>query len=131
MSSFAKFGPLGFNIPYEFNQSDLSACVQYLQNHLTFVGDRKQPVNWECLQYMICDVQYGGKITDDFDRTCFRAYGLAWMQNAINDAGFRFYDIYKIPYGMEVDVYRKYIEKLPLIDAPNLFGLHALSLIHI
>ena len=52
---------------------------------------------------MICDVQYGGKITDDFDRTCFRAYGTAWMSSAITDANFRFFDVYGNPFGMEVD----------------------------
>jgi len=41
------------------------------------------------------------------------------------DQNFHFYDIYRIPVGHEVEAYRKYIERLPLIDAPALFGLHA------
>ena len=112
---------------YEFNQSDLSACVLTLQNHLQYVEQRKRPVDFETLNYMICMVQYGGRITDDFDRTLFNTYGQAWLNPAVLDGNFKFFEStvpYKVPFGMEVDAYRKYVEKLPLIDDPGLFGLH-------
>ena len=85
---------------------------------------KKRPVDWECVNYMVCEVQYGGKITDDWDRRLFNTYGQAWLVPAILDAQFRFHEGYQIPQGAEVDAFRKAIETLPLIDNTNLFGLH-------
>lgn len=70
-----KFGPIGWNIPYEFNASDLSACTQFLQNHTLEMEAKKAPEpNWSTVRYMVSQIQYGGKITDDFDMLLMDTY---------------------------------------------------------
>ncbi|TPX71761.1 hypothetical protein SpCBS45565_g00838 [Spizellomyces sp. 'palustris'] len=118
-----KFGPLGWNIPYEFNQSDLAASVQFVQNHVDELAP-KAPISWTTARFMFCEVHYGGRVTDDFDRRLLNTYGKVWFGDHMFTDTFAFYKGYTIPHLKSVDEYRTSIESLPLIDTPDVFGLH-------
>lgn len=74
-----KFGPLGFCIPYEFNNSDLEASLLYVEKHMTQTQATGSAMSDKAMQYMTCEVQYGGRITDDLDREMFITYGALWI----------------------------------------------------
>lgn len=46
-----KFGPLGWNIPYEFNSADWYASCLFVQNHVNYV-DADKGVDWTTLRFV-------------------------------------------------------------------------------
>mmetsp|Transcript_2907 Transcript_2907/g.5212 ORF Transcript_2907/g.5212 Transcript_2907/m.5212 type:complete len:2119 (-) Transcript_2907:878-7234(-) len=120
-----KFGPLGWNIPYEYNQSDLNASVQFIKNHLFHIEAKKLPISWSTMRYMVSEIQYGGRITDDFDRRLFNTYAETYLNPRIFDPNFVFYTNYRCPNATDINKYRTEIDQLPLVDSPEIFGLHA------
>lgn len=45
-----KFGPVGWNIPYEFNTADWYSSVLYLQKMVEDVNTKSE-INWIALRY--------------------------------------------------------------------------------
>lgn len=78
-----KFGALGFCIPYEFNNSDLEASLAYCEKHMTFCASlsASPTYSWKAIKYIVCEVMYGGRITDDLDRELFITYGDYWLSD--------------------------------------------------
>ena len=125
-----KFGPLGWCVPYEFNDGDLNATISFLEKHL-----EQSALSWSTLQYMVGEVQYGGRITDDLDRRLFVAYTEAWLSPVTLTPNFSFNPenplskmpgnfMYKISDYLEIDDYQLYIQKFPDADPPEVLGLH-------
>jgi len=52
-----KFGPLGWNIRYEFNTSDLECSCSTLN---MFLSEQEQ-VPWDALEYVVGQVNCGGR----------------------------------------------------------------------
>ena len=119
-----QFGPLGWNIPYEFNESDLRISVRQLRLFL----ETYDHVPFPALRYCTGEANYGGRVTDDKDRMCMAAL-LAEPYSAEGiEPGYVFSPdgVYRQP-GRDVGThadYLGYIRALPAAQSPQVFGLH-------
>ncbi|CAJ0959437.1 unnamed protein product, partial [Ranitomeya imitator] len=118
-----KFGPLGFNIPYEFTDGDLRICISQLRMFLEEYTD----VPYKVLRYTAGEINYGGRVTDDWDRRCLLNILQDFYQPPVLEDGHKFSEsgVYgQISPAYDLNGYLQYIRSLPLNDMTELFGLH-------
>ncbi|XP_053317654.1 dynein axonemal heavy chain 6 [Spea bombifrons] len=116
-----KFGPLGWNICYEFSDSDRECALLNLN---LYCQDGKIP--WDALTYITGEITYGGRVTDAWDQRCLRTILRRFFSPETLEENYRYSSsgIYFSPDADSLQYYKEYIENLPLTDDPEIFGMH-------
>ncbi|EDV95542.1 GH15722 [Drosophila grimshawi] len=122
-----KYGPLGWNIAYGFNESDLQISV--LQ--LSMLLNQYEHVPYDAISYLTSECNYGGRVTDNWDRRAIITI-LADFCNpqVVADSRYRFAfdDRYILPRKTEHREIIRYLdESMPSLAPPEVYGLHANS----
>ncbi|KYQ51703.1 Dynein heavy chain 10, axonemal [Trachymyrmex zeteki] len=127
-----KYDKIGWNLKYDFNESDFNVCITILDTYLTKAMTTKESeVPWNSLKYLIGEVMYGGRVMDSYDRRVSYTYMDEYFGDFLfnEHQPFHFYkdDIvdYVIPPEGDRNDYLQFIEELPLVNGPEIFGLHS------
>ncbi|KAL0211729.1 hypothetical protein RCL1_005355 [Eukaryota sp. TZLM3-RCL] len=120
-----RFGTLGWIIPYEFNMSDLTASVTFLQN-LLYQTDSEKGISWTTMRYMICEIMYG-RITDNIDRTLGNSLGFSFLNDKVLAPHYDYHTGYPLPIDQlkSITDLRNFLDTLPVNDPPTVLGLHS------
>ncbi|XP_046961667.1 dynein axonemal heavy chain 12 [Vanessa cardui] len=119
-----KFGPLGWNIQYGFNDSDFHISVMQLQMFL----NQYEEIQYVAIKYLTGECNYGGRVTDDWDRRLIVTILDNYVNSGVvNEPNYLFCDLgsqYGLPRRCEYQDYLKHIETVPVNPPPEVFGLH-------
>jgi len=119
-----KFGAIGWNIPYEWNDSDLRASVQSLRNYI----EEQATTPYKALSYIIGVINYGGRVTDFLDLRCITAILKMFFNPEILSDDYVFQkktpEYYAPPTGDKQSVI-SFINTWPAYEDPAIFGLHS------
>ena len=124
-----KFGPLGWNVKYEFNGSDLECSMSTLKMFL----DEQDEVPWESLVYVTGMINYGGRVTDDQDRRCLMTILEQYYVLNVLEPSYKYSESghYYSPSDADTDLegMMTYIRGLPMEEQPEVFGMHDNALV--
>ena len=149
-----KFKTLGWNVSYDFNESDFKISENILQLYLdqnvekSMTGDQVKSIPWDAIKTLISDINYGGRVTDDWDRRLLITYSTeCFSEKVLLDEKHKLVDFIDFDYSIPDEFlagwkqpldkpkgltslsahawfYETKIREYPDIDPPIAFGQH-------
>ncbi|KAL0236923.1 hypothetical protein PCE1_000320 [Barthelona sp. PCE] len=122
-----KFMSLGWAVVYDFSDADFNICFQLLVDYLNRALQSDGNIDWKGLRYLTGEANYGGRVTDDWDRRIL----LTYMNEVYNDnIAFKPQQLlsespaFVVPEDGNLSDFLEFINGLPLADTPEVFGQH-------
>uniref|UniRef100_A0A383V949 AAA+ ATPase domain-containing protein n=1 Tax=Tetradesmus obliquus TaxID=3088 RepID=A0A383V949_TETOB len=121
-----KFGPLGWNVPYQFSAPDFAISARQL---LMFLNESPDTMPLVALRYLTGECNYGGRVTDAHDRRTLASLLEIFYNESIFEEGYAFSPApgckqYCAPSEGPIDSYISFIRGLPAAAPPEVYGLH-------
>ena len=65
----------------------MQSSLTFIERHMFAQQHSGAPVAWPALRFMTCDIQYGGRVTDEADKNVLAALTSAWIGEHITVDG--------------------------------------------
>eukprot|EP00746_Dinoflagellata_sp_MGD_P065558 gnl/MRDRNA2_/MRDRNA2_27306_c0_seq1.p1 gnl/MRDRNA2_/MRDRNA2_27306_c0~~gnl/MRDRNA2_/MRDRNA2_27306_c0_seq1.p1 ORF type:complete len:1713 (+),score=337.76 gnl/MRDRNA2_/MRDRNA2_27306_c0_seq1:612-5141(+) len=121
-----RFGPIGWNIPYEFTDEDLTVCRRQLKLFLNQANQHNMP--YKLVNYLGANINYGGRVTDEHDKKLIGVIlkNLVCRETVTQGDKHKFSPsgVYYCPNVETRQDFVAYLKTLPVNSAPEVFGLH-------
>ena len=117
-----KFGPIGWNIPYQFTVEDL----QVSQSQLEIILGEYKEVPYKVLNFICAEINYGGRVTDSNDLRLIKSLLENYLCPKVTKDNYKFSpsgDYSSLPVGTISDYLEK-IQTFSLSSSPEVFLLH-------
>jgi dynein heavy chain len=75
-----KYGPIGWNVKYDFTTEDWTVSKKQIKIFL----ERYEIVPYKVLEYLIADINYGGRVTDDKDQRLIKSILKLFLTENVN-----------------------------------------------
>ncbi len=126
------YGPIGWNIKYNFNEADFQISKNILKSNLERYSKANDKIPFKAIIYLTSDCIYGGRVTDDWDRrTLYAILDDLYNQKVLDNEKYKINDLdeFTIDFHENYEPYFERFENLPDEETPEILGLHKNTLL--